>query len=148
MTLPAPIARGTIAATTSALRDSDRDGTSAGRTASPGFCRHERFPAPADRLHAPPRICRCASQVFAAGKCRCASSDRIRCRAAGSICCRAARRSRCRYQSNARPHRSRTGADSSYRSTSCRPAPPDCRTCERSINNNNNRIACVRVRRV
>lgn len=112
--------RGTIAATMSAPRDPDPYGTNAERTASPGFCRHERFLAPdAGHLYALPRICRHVSQVFAVGRCRCASSDRTRYTAAGSICCQAARRSRCRYRSNARPRRSRKGAGLSYRSTSC-----------------------------
>ena len=152
VTLSAPLApdHGTIAAT-SASRDPDPYDTSVERTASPGFCRHERFLVPgADHLYVLPRICRHVSQVFAVDRCRCAFSDRTRYTAADSICCRVARRNRCRYHSNARLHRSRKDAGLSYRSTSChwgpsrRPTPTDRRTYRiktRLINNNNYYIA-------
>lgn len=128
MTLPVAPTRDAIGATKSAgPRDPDLTvgGTmSAGRSASPGFCRHERFLAPdADHPYAPPRICRRTSQMFAVGRCRYASSDRTRCTVADSTCYRVASRSRYRYRSDAPPRRCRTGAGSSYRSTLCRSRP-------------------------
>lgn len=123
--LPAPVApnRDAIGATTSGPRDLDLTdgGRSAGKSASPGFCRHERFLAPdADRPYAPPHIYRRASQVFAVGRCRDASCDRTRCTAADWTYYRVVRHSHCRYRSNVPPRRSQTGAGSSYRSTLCR----------------------------